>query len=184
MTTMSSERSLRGQYAGLVSRGAAVAIDLGIISVITVVVSWAGLSLLEYVGIDVRHCPPIDSSTTGKGAILCKVLQWGGIALGVAFPWLYALFFWTATGQTPGKAVMGVRIVRLDGQPMTLWTGIVRLAGYSISLASAGLGFALVLADNRRQALHDKIARTCVIYSWQAHGDPQLRKLFPRLFGP
>ena len=174
--------SLQGHYAGFVSRAVAVAIDLWIIAVVTVIVSWASLSLLEYVAIDVRDCPPIESDV-GQGAFLCLALQWTGIALGVSFPSIYALFFWTVTGQTPGKAVMGVRIVRLDGSPMTLLTSIVRGLGYSISLASVGLGFLLVLSDNRRQALHDKFARTCVIYSWDAHGDPHLRRLFPRLFG-
>lgn len=177
-----SDQSLRGHYAGFVSRAAAVAIDLAIIAVITVVVSWASLSLLEYIAIDIRDCPPIESHV-GKGAILCAILKWTGIALGVSFPSIYALFFWTVTGQTPGKAVMGVRIVRLDGRPMTLWTSIVRALGYSISLSSVGLGFLLALSDDRRQALHDKFAGTCVIYSWDAHGDPDLRKLFPRLFG-
>ena len=178
----SNGQNLKGQYAGFVSRAVAVAIDLAIIATITVVVSWASLSLLEYVAIDIRNCPPIDSHA-GKGAILCLALQWTGIAISVSFPWIYALFFWTVTGQTPGKAVMGVRIVRLDGRPMTLWTSIVRWFGYSISLVSAGLGFLLALSDNRRQALHDKFAGTCVIYSWDAHGDPYLQKLFPRLFG-
>ena len=177
----SSARSLQGHYAGFVSRLVAVAIDLSIITSITVVVSWASLSLLQDVGIDIRDCPPLDSGA-GDGALLCFVIQWAGIIVGAMFPSVYALFFWSTTGQTPGKAVMGLRIVRLDGRPMTLWTAIVRLVGYSISLATAGLGFLLALSDNRRQALHDKIAHTCVIYSWDAHGDPYLQKLFPRLF--
>jgi uncharacterized RDD family membrane protein YckC len=177
-----SAGSLQGHYAGFVSRLFGVAIDLAIITVITVVVSWASLSLLEYVAIDIRDCPPLESGV-GQGAIVCVALQWAGIAIGLSFPWVYTLFFWTTTGQTPGKAVMGVRVVRLDGSSMTLWTSIVRLVGYSISLASMGMGFLLVLADNRRQALHDKLARTCVVYSWEAHGDPSLQKLFPRLFG-
>jgi uncharacterized RDD family membrane protein YckC len=180
--TTNNGQSLKGQYAGFVSRAVAVAIDLGIIAGITVVVSWASLSLLDYVAIDIRECPPVESNI-GTGAILCHALRWAGIALGVCFPWAYAVFFWTVTGQTPGKAAMGVRIVRLDGLPMTLWTSIVRGLAYSISLASAGLGFLLVLSDNRRQALHDKFAHTCVIYSWDAHGDANLQKLFPRLFG-
>jgi uncharacterized RDD family membrane protein YckC len=180
MTTNESG-SLQGHYAGFVSRVVAVAIDLSIIGAITVVATWATVSILDYIGIDLRECPPLESGV-GEGAIVCLVIQWTGIISGAAFPAVYALFFWTTTGQTPGKAVMGVRIVRLDGQPMTLWTGIVRIAGYSISLTTVGLGFLLVLVDDRRQALHDKIARTCVIYSWEAHGDPNLQKLFPRLF--
>jgi uncharacterized RDD family membrane protein YckC len=176
-----SAASLQGHYAGFVSRLLGIAIDLGIIGTITVVVSWISLSMLQYIGIDIRECPPLDAGL-GGGALMCVVIQWTGIAVGLSFPSIYTLFFWTTTGQTPGKAVMGLRVVRLDGRPMTLWTGIVRLAGFSVSLASAGLGFLLALADNRRQALHDKFAGTCVIYSWDAHADPYLKTLFPRLF--
>jgi uncharacterized RDD family membrane protein YckC len=139
--------------------------------------------MLAYIGIDIRNCPPVESGV-GHGALLCLIVRWSSIVIGASFPWLYFLFFWTTTGQTPGKAAMGVRIVRLDGHRMHLWTAILRLIGFCISLASGGLGFVLVLADNRRQALHDKIARTCVIYSWEARGDAHLQRLFPRLFGP
>jgi len=120
-----STASLQGHYAGFVSRLLAIAIDLAIIGTITVVVSWVSLSMLSYIGVDIRDCPPLDAGV-GEGALICLVIQWTGIAVGVSFPWIYTLFFWTTTGQTPGKAVIGVRVVRLDGEPMTLWTSIVR----------------------------------------------------------
>lgn len=41
-----------------------------------------------------------------------------------------------------------------------LVAGAIVIAGF--------LGFLVILADDRRQAWHDKIARTCVVYSWGA----------------
>ena len=97
-------------------------------------------------------------------------------------PVVYALFFWGTTGQTPGKAVMGIRVVRFDGKPMTLWTSVRRIAGYGLSLAAVGIGFLVILADDRRRGWHDKIAGTCVIYSWKARQNSGLvgraRELF------
>jgi uncharacterized RDD family membrane protein YckC len=62
-------------------------------------------------------------------------------------------------------------VVRTDGKPTGLFTGAVRYVGCVVSLAALGLGFAWILADDRRQGWHDKMARTCVIYSWNARTD-------------
>ena len=51
---------------------------------------------------------------------------------------------------------------------MNLVTGIRRLLGYLVSTGSLGMGFLWMLIDDRRQGWHDKIAGTCVVYSWEA----------------
>jgi uncharacterized RDD family membrane protein YckC len=162
--------SVRGQYAGYVTRLFAFAVDSGILGGVTVIVTWASISLLQYLGIDVRDCPP---TPVAFDLLIwfCHAALWVGLVMGAVFPSLYTLFFWSATGQSPGKAVMGVRIVRLDGQPMNLWTAVLRLIGYGISLSTFGLGFLLILSDNRRQGLADKLADTCVVYSWDGQRD-------------
>jgi uncharacterized RDD family membrane protein YckC len=66
---------------------------------------------------------------------------------------------------------MGLRVVTIDGKPLTFGRAVVRMFGYFISTVPLYLGFAWVLIDNRRQGWHDKLARTCVIYDWEArHG--------------
>ena len=72
-------------------------------------------------------------------------------------------------GQTVGKQAMGIRVVRENGQPMTIPSAIVRetLGRQLISLLSYGLylfpDYLWPLRDSRNQALHDKIARTFVV---------------------
>jgi uncharacterized RDD family membrane protein YckC len=66
---------------------------------------------------------------------------------------------------------MGVRVVRLDGHSMGIRRSIVRYIGYFISLFSLTLGFLWVLWDDRRQGWQDKLARTCVVYAWEAVPD-------------
>jgi uncharacterized RDD family membrane protein YckC len=156
---------LQGQYAGFVSRLIATLVDVGIITAVNVVLAWAAIELLAYVGADVRNCPNLESNTPIL-AVLCRGALVVAMLVGTWGPVVYALFFWSTTGQTPGKAVMGIRVVRFDGKPMTLWTSVRRIAGYVLSLAAVGIGFLVILADDRRRGWHDKTAGTCVIYSW------------------
>ena len=86
--------------------------------------------------------------------------------LGLTFGW-GALYFATLLtwfqGRTPGKRVMGLRVIRLDGEPISLYIAFERAGGYAAGLATGLLGFAQVLWDPNRQAIHDKIAGTVVI---------------------
>ena len=77
----------------------------------------------------------------------------------------FALWTWRSRGRTPGKALFGVRVVRLDGRRVGLWDSFSRAAGYSASAATLMLGFLEAIWHPNRQALHDKIAGTVVIRS-------------------
>ena len=66
-------------------------------------------------------------------------------------------------GQTPGKRLLGRRVIRLDGRPITAWIAFERFGGYAASAAIGLLGFAQMLWDRNRQALHDKAVETVVI---------------------
>lgn len=86
--------------------------------------------------------------------------------LGIGFGWfgLYFTFFlafWQ--GRTPGKRILGVRVVRLDAKPITWWVAFNRFGGYAASIFTGLLGFAEMFWDPNRQALHDRIAHTVVV---------------------
>jgi hypothetical protein len=86
--------------------------------------------------------------------------------VGVGFGWAglyFTLFvaFWG--GRTPGKRLLGIRIVRLDGRPLGLWAAFNRFGGYAASIFTGLLGFFEMFWDRNRQALHDRIAATVVI---------------------
>lgn len=67
-------------------------------------------------------------------------------------------------GTTPGKYLMGLRIIRLNGKPVGFVRSLVRTLGNYLSFVLLGLGFIWIIFDRRRQALHDKLVGTLVIY--------------------
>jgi uncharacterized RDD family membrane protein YckC len=67
-------------------------------------------------------------------------------------------------GQTIGKRLVGIRIVRLDGRPTGYRTVFLRhCVGYLLSSIVFFLGFVWVIWDAKHQGWHDKIAGTNVI---------------------
>ena len=86
--------------------------------------------------------------------------------LGLGFGW-FAVYFTGflvfMRGQTPGKKLMGIRVVRLDAKPITWWIAFERFGGYAASFTLGLLGFLQILWDRNRQGLHDKAIETVVI---------------------
>jgi uncharacterized RDD family membrane protein YckC len=75
----------------------------------------------------------------------------------------YYVGFWAKSGQTVGKDLMGIKVVRKDGQPPGWGWAFVRYIGYIISGVVLSLGFIWILVDKKRQGWHDKIAGTYAI---------------------
>jgi hypothetical protein len=97
---------------------------------------------------------------------LVRTLLRAADEIGIGFGWAGLYFtvfvsFWG--GRTPGKRLMGIRIVRLDGKPIGLWAAFNRFGGYAASIFTGLLGFLEMLWDPNRQALHDRIASTVVV---------------------
>lgn len=76
---------------------------------------------------------------------------------------LYFTYFHGATGQTPGKMIFGLRVVRTTGEKMTFGIGFLRWVGYIISSIIVNLGFIWIAFDGKKQGWHDKIAGTFVV---------------------
>jgi uncharacterized RDD family membrane protein YckC len=94
--------------------------------------------------------------------------------LGLGFGWaaLYTTVLLSATnGQTLGKRLLGIRVRRLDGQPLNWWVAFERAGGYAAGFATGLLGFAQVYWDANRQCIHDRIVGTVVVRD----GAPRVR---------
>jgi uncharacterized RDD family membrane protein YckC len=83
--------------------------------------------------------------------------------LGFVLNALYFVIFWAATGQSPGKMVVGIKIVRTDGSRVSWTQSILRYIGYIVSALALSLGYAWIAFDSRRQGWHDKMADTVVV---------------------
>jgi uncharacterized RDD family membrane protein YckC len=89
----------------------------------------------------------------------------GGLAYLAWFVGYFATF-WSTTGQTPGARVMGIRVVCAGaGGPLRLRSAVVRLAGMVLAALPLFAGFLLILVDDRRRGLQDRLARTVVVYA-------------------
>jgi uncharacterized RDD family membrane protein YckC len=76
---------------------------------------------------------------------------------------LYYLYFWGARGATPGKSLLGLGIVTMEGRtPIGYGRALLRLLGYAVSSAFLGIGFLLIAFSPDRRGLHDRIAGTRV----------------------
>lgn len=74
------------------------------------------------------------------------------------------LLCWSRLGGTPGKLLLGIRVVSLKtGQPPGFGQSLLRLLGYLLSAAPAFIGFLWTLRDKRRQGFHDKLSHTVVV---------------------
>ena len=84
------------------------------------------------------------------------------IALIVTF--LYQTLYWTYNqGKTPGKSLLGIRVIQTDGQPVTMGVATGRYFGYFLNNLTFGLGWVYILFDSERRGLHDHIAGTMVV---------------------
>jgi uncharacterized RDD family membrane protein YckC len=150
-----------GRYAGFFSRGAAFVLDRAICFGISFVLMLVVDYLLSLFRLD-QWLENL-SQEAPLQALLAIVLSTVGINLLVNIG--YNVGFWVLSGQTPGKRVLGVRVMRTDGARVRLGNALRRQIGYWIS-GIFYLGFLWILFDNKRQGFHDKIAGTIVTYSW------------------
>ncbi|HEY1394691.1 RDD family protein [Roseateles sp.] len=89
---------------------------------------------------------------------------WEVVGLNLVWAFVYFVAFpliWP--GQTPGKKLMGLRIVELTGKPLKPMLCVRRYGGYAAGATTGGMGFLQILWDANRQGLHDKAAHTAVI---------------------
>jgi serine/threonine-protein kinase len=103
------------------------------------------------------------------GAFISVEEGLGGHAAGLAtclslFLYLgYFTYFHAQSGQTPGKKLLGIKVVSEDGSPISMGQAIGRTFGYWLSAVIGYLGYLLILVDRDKQGLHDKLAKTVVI---------------------
>jgi len=140
-----------GHYAGFITRLFAWIIDQLIIAALF----W----LTHYIG-DFVIQRFASSNPTYE-----NIMQLSINLLNVILYFAYFIGGWTLSGQTVGKSLLGLRVVCTDGKRVKFRNAIVRLIGYWISSLIFFMGYWWVLFDKRRQAWHDHISKTCVVYS-------------------
>ena len=101
------------ETAGLGSRLAASGIDILLQMVLLYIVAMAFNIISEGLGTAGAWITAVNK---GLLNILIFIVLWG----------YYFLFEWLCNGQTPGKRMLGLRVVEVSGLPITLWDSFLR----------------------------------------------------------
>ncbi len=150
--------------AGIGSRFLAAIIDTALLILIQVIL-WIGVLVVMALLEDVSRAAGIDTDVLGSFIIA------GAIILGFIFFWGYYLFFellWN--GQSPGKRVVRLRVVREGGRPVAFTSSAIRNLVRLIDFLPGfyGLGVLVMFVDQRARRLGDLAGGTLVVKERQA----------------
>jgi uncharacterized RDD family membrane protein YckC len=147
------EAPVEGEPAGFWIRFLAYLLDSVIISLVMAVI-WAPTIFITF-----------RAATSGEApGALAAILPFLSFLLGTAAGLGYVLWFWATRGATPGKKMLGLRIVREDGEDPIGWgTAFMRLVGYMVSGFILYIGFLMIAFNPEKKGLHDMIAKTRVL---------------------
>ena len=105
---------------------------------------------------------PNESSSPSVIAWVEGIMADLGLGLGWAALYFSVFTAW-ANGQTIGKKLCKIKVVKLDGSAPNLWESFGRYGGYGAGFATGLLGFLQLYWDPNRQAIQDKISETLVL---------------------
>ena len=96
-----------------------------------------------------------------NGILRVLVGMGAGTGLGLLVSFSYFTYFHGKTGQTPGNAALGIRVVDIDTGEVI---GYGRAFGRALMAIVSGvvllLGYLWMLWDSRKQTWHDKVANS------------------------
>jgi uncharacterized RDD family membrane protein YckC len=135
-------------YAGFWIRFGARMIDGVVLSIVNMVTNFF---LFGFIGL--RRIDPVHMI-----AYLSTVYS-AQFAVAAAYE---SLFVWKY-GGTPGKLVLGLKVVRPDGSDLSLGLSIGRYAATLVTNFTMGIGHVMAAIDDEKRALHDRLCATRVI---------------------
>jgi uncharacterized RDD family membrane protein YckC len=91
-------------------------------------------------------------------------LQLGVQVIGIVLGGVYNVIFVVKYGATPGKMIVGLRIIMANGDRLTVGRAIGRYFGEMVSGMACYIGYILVVFDDQKRSLHDMMCNTRVVY--------------------
>jgi uncharacterized RDD family membrane protein YckC len=149
------EVDLQLEIANVGSRSLAILADLAICGLVFIIVY--GLTFIA----------TRDSATDWFTRFGSNALEIGLALVIFGFQWVYFSFFeWSWNGQTPGKRLMHLRVIKADGAPVS-WSDVL-LRNLSRPIDTFGpmglIGLLMIFVGRKGQRLGDLMARTLVIH--------------------
>jgi uncharacterized RDD family membrane protein YckC len=137
-----------GPYVGLVTRAIAFALDAALLNVVAL----------------------LTAAVVGLTFSVVSIPDWLRTVAIAASSVLYVLWivgyfvvFWSTTGQTPGSRVLRIRVRATSGERLLPRRAVVRFIGLTLAAIPLFAGYLVILVDDRRRGLHDRLARTVVV---------------------
>lgn len=147
-------------YAGFWKRAAAIIVDSLIIG------------LVARLGGEALGAIIADLSGGGQVAVMLTTA-----AMTLLLYALYFAFFHSAFNQaTPGKMIVGIRVLRSDGEPIGFLRGLARYFATIPSGILLGIGYLMAAFTERKRALHDMLCDTVVVDKWAYTPQPGMQQ--------
>ena len=144
-----------GEYVGLVTRAIAFGLDAALINAVAIVT--AAIVALTFSIVTVPD--ELEAIAAVAGGAVYLLWTTG-----------YFVTFWSTTGQTPGSRAMRIRVEAATGGPLRPRRALLRFLGLTLAALPLFAGFLLILVDDRRRGLHDRLARTVVLEAEEEAG--------------
>lgn len=135
--------------AGIVTRGLAAAIDLG------VVLALLGLGYVAVVFVRLLLSPQTFSFPTPQ--LILSLTAWLAVSV------VYLTGCWATTGRTIGSLALGLRVTTRSHRRLRWVVAALRAA----ACVFFPIGLLWVAIDPRRRSVQDVVLRTEVVYDWQ-----------------
>jgi uncharacterized RDD family membrane protein YckC len=165
---------LRYPIAGVGSRLVAASIDYTILVVGEIVISFA---VVFFAALLARLFPlPSPDSPAGATAASFASIGFAVILIFLAWWGYFVLFELIWNGQTPGKRMLGIRVVRADGQSLSAGTSLVRNALRAIDVFLL-IGVLVMLLDGASRRLGDFAAGSLVVREPRRAGADELERV-------
>ena len=122
----------------------------------------------HYVGFWMRFVAVIIDTLIVFVVHLIKYMILPGLLLetliSLALGFLYFAYFESSPSQgTPGKILLGLKVIDLQGNRLSFQKATIRYLGKIVSFLILGIGFIMAGFTQKKQALHDFISGTFVV---------------------
>jgi uncharacterized RDD family membrane protein YckC len=146
------------RYAGFWIRFVARVIDFVILAIVGMIIR---LPLMVMFGLSARESGAAAVAILPAAMALAGVLTLINIAIAVG----YEVYFVSTKGGTIGKLILGLKIIRADGGPVSAGLATARYFAQWISAIILMIGYIMAGLDIEKRSLHDRICNTRVIYA-------------------
>jgi uncharacterized RDD family membrane protein YckC len=112
--------------------------------------------------VGIASIPSVMAAGAKSGNYDLHINPFHGWAL-LSLPAYFGLVTFWGQGRTLGKRWLGIRVVSLTHDHLSLWHSLERSLGYDASMLEGGFGFIQYFTHPNCQTVHDRIAETIVI---------------------